>query len=158
MNKKAQEEGISITFSIIFLTVVLLLFWIFSFIDKGVIREETSDQIEINNININLLNLLRTEIDNLTISDLIVKSYNEKDYTILNTEVNSLFENYFDKDYCWTLSILDNGLAKKKIHDVCGGKQINSEVKIPTLDSKDLTIRLSRYSLEHKLSYPKGVS
>ncbi|MBL7147747.1 MAG: hypothetical protein ISS82_02890 [Nanoarchaeota archaeon] len=157
MNKKS-ESGLTIVFSILFLVIVLTIFWVFSFINRGVIREETSDQLEINNINIDLLNLLRTQVDNITISDLIAKSYNEDDYSKLNSEINNIFENYFDSDYCWTLSILEDNTIKQKIHDTCGGKQLISEVKIPTLNSKDLTIKLSRYGLKYRSPYHGGIS
>jgi len=140
MNKKAEGEGMSIIFSIIFLTLILSIFWVFSFVDRGTIREETSTQIDISNINIDLLNLLRTKVGDTTISDLIVESYANNDYTKLTTEVNYLFLNNFDKDYCWSLFISD----LHEIHNTCSKKKISSEIKIPTLDSKDLTIKLTR--------------
>lgn len=153
MNKKAQGEGFSMMFSLIFLILIITIFWIFSFTDRGVIREETSHQLSIFNINMDLLNLLRTEVDNLTISDLIVQGYITKDYSKLTTEVNDIFSNNFDKGYCWTLDI-----GEIKIHDVCGGEQITSEIKIPTLNSEDITVKLIRSGKGSKPSYARDKS
>lgn len=159
MNKKADAEGLEITFSIIFLTLILIVFWILSFANRGVIREETSYQIEVNSINIDLMNLLRTEVDNAQISDLIAKSYYDKDYTKLKEKVNSIFTDYFDKNYCWTLFILEENIIIESVNNNCGGAQISSEMKIPTFNSKDLTIKLSRYgSKQSKPDYARDKS
>lgn len=153
MNKKAMGEGWSMMVSLITLIIIITFFWISSFTDRGTIREETSHQLEITNVNIDLLNLLRTEVDDTTFSDLIITSYTNNDYSKLTTKVNHLFLNNFNKDYCWTLSV-----DSFRIHDICGGDQVTSEAKLPTLDSKDLTIKLIRYGKAPKPAYARSKS
>jgi len=148
MNKKADAEGIGMIFSIIFLIIILFLFYSFSFIDKGIVREETSEQIDLSNININLLSLLRTEVNEFTISELIIDCYSKDDYSKLSTEVNNIFQDYFDKNYCWALIIIEGDKVLAEINNLCGGKPIESIINIPTPNTGDLTIKLIRYGAE----------
>ncbi|MEK6835843.1 MAG: hypothetical protein AABX55_02360 [Nanoarchaeota archaeon] len=94
---KKGTETLTFVFSLIFLALILTFYFlIFSTVATKTVETKI---VSLNSIsdNINLLNYLRTptNINNFTISDLIIYSYYNKDYQ----DLEGLSENIFNKIY-----------------------------------------------------------
>ncbi len=104
--KKAQEE-LMFVFSLIFLVVVLTLFFIIMSIASHDKIKNQIDSLENGEININLINYLRTptNFNNLSISGLITYSYHTNNYDNLKVITQDFFDKFHDKEKCQTMLI-----------------------------------------------------
>lgn len=149
--KKAQEE-IMFVFSLILISLVLTLAFItFSIAGKGKVTEKI-DALKTNEININLLNYLRTKDTktNYTLAELITYSYYKGNYDDVNDFIKNLFNKYHDKQKCPilfinTFSTKDNqklfeSLSLGEANDYV--PRYSTSIKIPTFD-KDNDIKVN---------------
>ncbi len=142
--KKGTEE-LMFVFSLILISLVLTLAFItFSVAGRGKIEEKVS-AISSNEININLLNYLRTKDENNnTLSEIIVYSYYKKDYKNAVLMLENLIKKFHDREKCSIYYI--NAVSVKnneKLFEVTSlGKandapRISTFMLIPTFDSQD---------------------
>ena len=104
--KKAQEE-LTFVFSLILLSLLLTLFFIVINIASTSKTEQRIDALVTNEVNINMLNYLRT-IDkktNQSIIDLIVYSYYNDNYEDLKRVTQEFFDKYHDKQKCQVMQV-----------------------------------------------------
>jgi hypothetical protein len=98
---KKGEEALTFVFSMIFLVIILFVFFALFSIDSINKKDYVIMGVESAKININLINYLRTPLDdNTTIYDLIVNSYYKDDYDDLERETNNVFNKIYNKDLC----------------------------------------------------------
>ena len=104
--KKAQEE-LTFVFSLILLALLLTLFFIVVNVASTSRIEQKIDALATNEVNLNMLNYLRT-IDKKTNQgtiDLIVYSYHNDDYEDLKRVTQGFFDKYHDKQKCQVMQI-----------------------------------------------------
>ena len=145
--KKGQEE-LMFVFSLIGLVVVLTIFFIvFNLASHGQAKEKIN-ALESNEININLLNYLRTN-DTKTgyiIADLITYSYYNNNYGDLKRITQEFFDKFHDKEKCRVMLISlynkddsqifrEASLGKEDKNDP--GTQVTSSILIPTFDPNE---------------------
>ncbi len=150
--KKAQEE-IMFVFSLILISLVLTLgFIVCSIAGKNTIEEKIT-ALESNEININLLNYLRTNDakTNFMIADLITYSYHKDNYDDLERVTKEFFDKYHDKDKCQTIFIamFDTKDDKKLFEALSRGEAVSTRDKfslkstsiiLPTFDDNKIKI------------------
>lgn len=99
--KKGNESGLTIVFSLFFLVIILTLFSVL-FSQSAINKTDlATKEINLAELNINLINYLRTPIENgLTVQDLIVNSYYNNDYKKLDNITSNIFNKVYDKEKC----------------------------------------------------------
>ena len=99
--KKAQEE-LTFVFGLILIAALLTVsFIVFNILGQNKVKDKIT-ALENNEININLLNYLRT-IDkktNLTMNDLILQSYYNNNFDYVTELTKDILNSYHDKDNC----------------------------------------------------------
>ena len=141
--KKGTEE-IMFVFSLILISLVLTLAFItFSIAGRGKVEEKVA-AINSNEININLLNYLRTKDENnITLSELITYSYYKKDYKNVVLTLENLIKKVHDKEKCSIYYL--NAVATKnneKLFEVISlgnveTNRISTFILIPTFDPEN---------------------
>lgn len=98
---KKGESAITFVFSVIFLVIILLIFYVLfsrSALNK---TENIITQINMGDVNINLVNYLMTPLkDKTTIKDLIIHSYYNNDYNDLDKITSGIFNGVYDNERC----------------------------------------------------------
>jgi hypothetical protein len=95
-----------------------------------------------------LINLLKTDGADTTISDIIVKDYFDNDFSLTKTEINKLMMDTFANKVCWTLVINDKTASEntdcKKMSELDIG-DIDAVAIIPVIKNykiETITVRL----------------
>ena len=97
---KKGESALTIVFSMIFLAIVITIFYVL-FLSSSIGKAEYDiTQINIADMNINLMNYLRTPVDDKNIHDLIVDSYYNDNYDDLEKNTENIFNRVYDKERC----------------------------------------------------------
>mgnify|MGYP001613547051 CR=1 FL=1 len=144
MNKKAQEEWLSGIPSLILIFIVLVIFAVF-FIGCINIAESLKSQEKISGIEtkespLTLLNYLRTPINNIIISDMIIQKQNGiKNDELLIKETKEIFNKVYG--ICYELSINNIPLVSSAI------TRVEPEQISVTLPNK-ITVTLKPYYLK----------
>ena len=123
--KKAQDD-LMFVFSLILISLVLTLAFItFSIAGKGSV-EERVNSLESNEININLLNYLRTIDDetNLSMSELITYSYHKNNFDDVKKITQDSFNKVYTENNC-PVWILNTHLNENKLFEVSSDFNIN---------------------------------
>ncbi|MEK6933029.1 MAG: hypothetical protein AABW56_04535 [Nanoarchaeota archaeon] len=104
--KKGQEE-LMFVFSLILIVLVLTLFFIVVSVVGNNRVEEKITSMKSNEVNIDLLNYLKTKtsFNDLTFSELIAYSYSKKDYNEIEKLTKKQFDKYYSQETCnqWIL-------------------------------------------------------
>jgi len=166
--KKSQEEMMFV-FSLILISIVLTIAFItFTLIGKNSVEAKIY-ALQNNELNINLLNYLRTNtsINNFSIADLTAYSYYNKNYDDLERITKDIFNNFYSQEKCpvWSVTGIvgnneifkfssDFSLSKLRtstavpranILDLFGVKRINyleADAIIPGFNQEKIKIRL----------------
>ena len=164
---KKGIEPLGFVFALIFLALVLIFFYALFSISSQKAAEQTITSLNSISDKTNLLNYLRTqtEINEFTVSDLIVYSYHNKDFSNLDTITKDIFNKVHQKDKCpvwilntkikedkffeaqsdFTIDQLRGGGPRGRLLEIFGIKPLiftNSEVGIPSFNQDKIKVTL----------------
>ena len=97
---KKGESAITFVFSLIFLVILMTIFYSLFLLSSVSKTTYAINQISSGDVNINLINYLRTPFEDEKIQDLIVSSYYNNDYKKLEIETENIFNKIYDKEKC----------------------------------------------------------
>ncbi|MEK6907593.1 MAG: hypothetical protein AABW45_03625 [Nanoarchaeota archaeon] len=98
---KKGESAITFVFSLIFIVATITIFYALFSLSSLSNSEFRINQINLADIQINLVNYLRTPLqNNENIADLIVSSYYNDDYKKLQEVSGEIFNMVYDKERC----------------------------------------------------------
>ena len=153
MNKKGVYQLMKITLSsIVVVFLIIFFFFAFSALARDVIKENI-EQTKLRDIDINLLNYIRTENDELKVADLIAYYYISKDNNELQELTEDIFNNLNDQQ-CpfWSVRAIKsnnkffevNSESLKRVTDGQNLKTKFSKTEIPSLDNDKIEVILLR--------------
>ena len=129
--KKGQEE-LMFVFSLILIVLVLTLFFIVVSVVGNNRIEEKVTAMKGNEVNIDLLNYLktRTSFNNLTFSELIAYSYSKKDYVEIEKLTKEQFDKYYSQETCnrW---ILKAEVNNEELFDTASDFSLSDSIENP---------------------------
>ena len=135
-NKKGLMRALNLLISILGIAFLFFIFFKYSVLPSDRVRINIQEETNRINDDILLLNYLRTPTGDQTIADLIVKSYQDKNYDQLKEETDSIFKKVYGEDTIWRLTIgneeITNYIAKFL------KPSIKSETIIPSPYDKDI--------------------
>lgn len=148
---KKGESALTFIFSVIFLAIILLIFYVL--FSKSALNktENIITQIDVGDVNINLVNYLRTPLkDKTTVKDLIINSYYNNDYKDLDKITSDIFNKVYDNERCplWEIT---GDINNKKFFDYESGFDIRKYTLRPTFRNFFL-IFSNKYLLVRKSS------
>lgn len=148
MDKKGIGKALTLLLSIAIITLEITVFYsAYGTVFKSVAFsiQEVPEEIDDNLL---LLNLLRTETVDGTISDMIIQSHISDNYYTLEKHIIIFVESYYGENYVWHLSI-DN-TKKASNYDFIQGiwkgkKKYESSTLIPSYTKEAIEVELSIY-------------
>ena len=101
LNKmKKGESAITFVFSLIFLAIVITIFYALFLLSSVNKANFSINQVSLSDVNINLINYLRTPLNTTTVYDLMINSYYNNDYRELETLSENIFNRVYDNERC----------------------------------------------------------
>ena len=144
--KKGQEE-LMFVFSLILIVLVLTLFFIVVSVVGNNRIEEKVTAMKGNEVNIDLLNYLktRTSFNNLTFSELIAYSYSKKDYNEIEKLTKEQFDKYYSQETCnrW---ILKAEVNNEELFDTASDFSVSDSIENPRSPFNMFTKREINYA------------
>ena len=97
---KKGESAITFVFSLIFLAIVITIFYALFLLSSVNKANFSINQVSLSDVNINLINYLRTPLNTTTVYDLMINSYYNNDYRELETLSENIFNRVYDNERC----------------------------------------------------------
>src|SRR3989344_1504187 len=97
---KKGESAITFVFSLIFLAIVITIFYALFLLSSVNKANFSINQVGSSDVNINLINYLRTPVNTTKVYDLMINSYYNNDYKELETLSEDIFNRVYDNERC----------------------------------------------------------
>ena len=97
---KKADSALTFFASLVLIVIVLILFQVSFLLSSSSKTEFAINQISVANLQINLINYLRTPLKQETVQDLIVDSYYNNKYDELEKISREIFKKVYDKEKC----------------------------------------------------------